>query len=73
MILTIQRSLITLVITTNCCLLNTNKLPSYLRIALNLCILLLRYSGFLLRASARVFSIPLIYMILKLYITSVST
>ena len=52
MILTIQRSLMTLVITTSYRLLNTSESLSYLRITLNLYVLLLRYSGFLLRASA---------------------
>ena len=51
MILTIQGSLMTLVITTNYCLLNTNVLLSYLRIALNSYVLLLRYSNFLLKVS----------------------
>ena len=73
MILTIYRSLMTLVITTNYYLLNTSKSLSYFKITLNLYILLLKYSGFLLRVSAWVFSIPLIYIILKLYITSIST
>ena len=63
----------TLIITTSYYLLNINESPSYLRIALNSYVLLLRYSGFLLRASACIFSVLLIYIILKLYITSVST
>jgi hypothetical protein len=55
----------------SCCLLNTNELPSALRIAYDLCVLLLRYSGFRLRASALAFSKPLIYKIRKLYKVSI--
>ena len=73
MILTIQGSLMTLIIAASCYLLNTNESPSYFRITLDSCVLLLRYSGFLLRASARAFSIPLIYVILKLYVANIST
>ena len=52
-----------LVITINYYILNINKLFFSLSITLNLYILLIKYSGFLLKALALMFSIPLIYKI----------
>jgi hypothetical protein len=61
-----------LVITVSYYVLNINKSFSFLSIALDSYILLVRYSGFLLRASTLVFLVSLTYEIRKLYVASVS-
>jgi hypothetical protein len=53
-------------------ILNINKLFFFLSIALDSYILLVRYSGFLLKVFTLIFFISLIYKIQKLYVANIS-